>query len=68
MQAWFVFEDARARCVELRVEAARQRLARWALRAPRGSGRLRVARALRAVGALIVDAGDRLGADASLAR
>ena len=68
MQAWFVFECARARCIDLRVEAARLRLARYALGAPRGAGRRRIARALRAVGALIVDAGDRLGGDVSLAR
>jgi len=59
MEAWFIAEHARRRCDELRAQAMRDRLARSA-RARRPGAHRRFARALVALGSILVKAGDRV--------
>ena len=65
MEAWFIAEHARRRCDELRAHAARQRLARLANAEARVGARRRIARALVAVGSILIEAGDRVRGDAA---
>ena len=60
MEAWFIAEHARRRCDELRAQAARQRLARIASPRSRAGARRLIARALVALGSILVKAGDRV--------
>lgn len=65
MEAWSIAEHALRRCADLRAQAARDRLARLVGPRPRGEGRRRIARMLRAVGSMLVEAGDRVLDDAT---
>ena len=60
MQASFELRRAHERASELLAEAARDRLARAAIRHPRFRFRARIARALFAFGHLIVNVGRRV--------
>jgi len=60
MEAWFIAEHARRRCDELRAQSMRDRLARSAQSRSHVGARRRIARALVAVGSILVKAGDRV--------
>lgn len=65
MEAWFIAEHAHRHCDELRAQAARDRLARSSSHKARIGARHRIARALRALGSMLVEAGDRVLDDAA---
>ena len=65
MEAWFIAEHARRHCDELRSQAMRDRLARIASHKARIGARQRIARALIALGSILVEAGDRVRNDAA---
>ena len=67
MQAWLDLQYIRARCDDLRAEAAALRLARVSTRATHGAARERIARTLLYVGELIVAAGERVRGDMTVA-
>ena len=60
MDAWSIAENARRRCDELRAQAVRDHLARISSHEARIGTRHRVAGALRALGSMLVEAGDRV--------
>jgi len=59
MDAWLIAEHARRRCDELRAQAHADRMARSAV-AVRRNARRRIARALVALGSMVVAAGNRV--------